>query len=175
MCTGLLDNAFAQILRDWYDYAATIPGPPEMNYPTRSVSDRLMPFTGAMAGAVRDTIVEYGPREPAPGRRGDRQRPLPRRQPPQRCLLHPPGVPRGPDHRLRQHPRPSPEAFDGGGRGNPLERDPQRVPSDVRDEYISPEAALRDYGVVVIGDPVRDPEGPKVDGDATRARRAAMA
>lgn len=63
----------------------------------------------------------------------------------------------------------------GGGWGNPLERDPQRVLSDVRDEYISPEAALRDYGVVVIGDPVRDPEGLKVDEEATRTRRAEMA
>ena len=30
MCTGLLNRAFSLILRDWYDFAATISGPPEL-------------------------------------------------------------------------------------------------------------------------------------------------
>ena len=59
--------------------------------------------------------------------------------------------------------------------GNPLERDPERVKQDVRDEYVSIEGALKDYGVVVIGDPVNDPEGLKVDAKATAARRKEMA
>ena len=37
----------------------------------------------------------------------------------------------------------------GGGYGNPLERDPDKVADDVLDGVISVETALRDYGVVV--------------------------
>jgi N-methylhydantoinase B len=37
----------------------------------------------------------------------------------------------------------------GGGFGSPLERDPERVVADVRDGYVSVDAAARDYGVVV--------------------------
>jgi N-methylhydantoinase B len=62
----------------------------------------------------------------------------------------------------------------GGGWGDPLTRDPERVKRDVRDEYVSIEGALRDYGVVVQGDPIRDPEGLKVDLAATERRRAEM-
>ena len=39
----------------------------------------------------------------------------------------------------------------GGGWGDPLERDPQAVLDDVLDEYVSVEAAERDYGVVLSG------------------------
>lgn len=39
----------------------------------------------------------------------------------------------------------------GGGWGDPLERDPQAVLDDVLDEYVSVEAAKRDYGVVLTG------------------------
>jgi N-methylhydantoinase B len=37
----------------------------------------------------------------------------------------------------------------GGGFGNPLERNPERVRADVVDGYVSLEAAERDYGVVL--------------------------
>jgi N-methylhydantoinase B len=37
----------------------------------------------------------------------------------------------------------------GGGFGDPLERDPERVRADVRNGYVSVEAAARDYGVVL--------------------------
>ena len=37
----------------------------------------------------------------------------------------------------------------GGGFGSPLERDPERVLDDVRDGYVSIEAAKSDYGVVI--------------------------
>ncbi|MGH3134777.1 MAG: hydantoinase B/oxoprolinase family protein [Gaiellaceae bacterium] len=37
----------------------------------------------------------------------------------------------------------------GGGFGNPLERDPERVRADVIDGYVSREAAEREYGVVL--------------------------
>jgi len=54
----------------------------------------------------------------------------------------------------------------GGGYGNPLERDPQKVAADVLDGVISVETALRDYGVVISAAGV-------VDQAATAARRAA--
>jgi N-methylhydantoinase B len=37
----------------------------------------------------------------------------------------------------------------GGGWGDPLEREPELVLEDVKDGYVSPEGARRDYGVVV--------------------------
>lgn len=40
----------------------------------------------------------------------------------------------------------------GGGWGNPLERDPELVRKDARDELISLKSALEDYGVVLEGD-----------------------
>ena len=40
----------------------------------------------------------------------------------------------------------------GGGWGNPLEREPERVRHDVREELISREAAERLYGVVLDAD-----------------------
>jgi N-methylhydantoinase B len=46
----------------------------------------------------------------------------------------------------------------GGGFGNPLERDPERVRTDVVDGFVSLEAARRDYGVVL------DPETLEVVG-----------
>jgi N-methylhydantoinase B len=39
----------------------------------------------------------------------------------------------------------------GGGWGDPLERDPRKVLDDVLDEYVSVDAARRDYGVVLTG------------------------
>jgi N-methylhydantoinase B len=59
----------------------------------------------------------------------------------------------------------------GGGWGNPLERDPERVKTDVRDGYVTIEAAERDFGVIVNGDPENDPEGLELDLDATAERR----
>ena len=55
----------------------------------------------------------------------------------------------------------------GGGYGPAWERDPARVLDDVLDGLITPQAAARDYGVVIAGD--------AVDAGATAARRAEMA
>jgi len=55
----------------------------------------------------------------------------------------------------------------GGGYGDPLEREPARVATDVAEERITPEAAERHWGVVVR------PDGA-VDEDATAARRTAI-
>jgi N-methylhydantoinase B len=54
----------------------------------------------------------------------------------------------------------------GGGFGDPLARDPQRVGADVRDGYVTPERAREDYGVVVD-------DGGEVDLPATATLRAA--
>ena len=56
------------------------------------------------------------------------------------------------------------EVGGGGGFWNPLEREPERVLADVRSGYVSPEAALRDYGVVVRT------EGRKVEVDVAATR-----
>ncbi|MCW5773077.1 MAG: hydantoinase B/oxoprolinase family protein [Rhodospirillaceae bacterium] len=55
----------------------------------------------------------------------------------------------------------------GGGYGDPLERDPALVLRDVEDELLSPADAEKHYGVVVIGG--------AVDAAATKARRAERA
>ena len=59
----------------------------------------------------------------------------------------------------------------GGGWGDPFTREPERVLADVRNEYVSIEGAARDYGVVIVGDPQRDPEGLQIDKAATQALR----
>jgi len=57
----------------------------------------------------------------------------------------------------------------GAGWGDPLEREPQAVCDDVLDEYVSREAAERDYGVVLTGD-LAD-YSLTVDEEATRRSR----
>lgn len=64
----------------------------------------------------------------------------------------------------------------GGGYGNPLERDPEAVLSDVIHGYITIESARNDYGVVIqyTGNPeahVRMPHHYSLDGEATIALR----
>jgi N-methylhydantoinase B len=54
------------------------------------------------------------------------------------------------------------DAAGGGGHGNPLERDPEMVESDVIEGYISLERAREDYGVVI------DSKTMKVDQERTR-------
>ncbi len=57
------------------------------------------------------------------------------------------------------------DAAGGGGCGNPLEREPERVESDVMEGYVSLEKAREDYGVII------DPKTMKVDEEATRKTR----
>ena len=67
MCTHLMRNAFSAIIRDWYDFAATISGPAQLAYPMAAVSDSLTLFTGVMGSAVANTVTEFGPENLAPG------------------------------------------------------------------------------------------------------------
>ena len=57
------------------------------------------------------------------------------------------------------------DAAGGGGYGNPLERDPEMLETDVREGYVSLEKAREYYGVVI------DPKTFKVDMEATRKLR----
>jgi N-methylhydantoinase B len=56
----------------------------------------------------------------------------------------------------------------GGGWGDPLERDPQRVRDDVARKLLSAEKARGDYGVVLSGTPL------KVDARATQEARESL-
>lgn len=67
MSAGFMREAFSPIIRDWYDFACTISGPPEQNYPMAVVSNSLMVFLGTMGDAARNTIAEYGPENLKPG------------------------------------------------------------------------------------------------------------
>ena len=62
------------------------------------------------------------------------------------------------------------DAPGGGGHGDPLTREPQRVLDDLREGNISPQAAERDYGVVLA------PDGQDwtIDEAATATRRKQM-
>lgn len=60
--------------------------------------------------------------------------------------------------RLRQGDAYLMQSGGGGGFGSPLERDPEQVAHDVREGYVSPEAAHQDYGVVVSADGALDRE-----------------
>jgi N-methylhydantoinase B len=55
----------------------------------------------------------------------------------------------------------------GGGYGDPLEREPERVAEDVREEKLSLAYARREYAVVL------DPDTLVVDAEATAALRRA--
>ena len=58
----------------------------------------------------------------------------------------------------------------GGGWGDPIDRDPEKVLDDVLDEYVSEEGARRDYGVVLRGS--LEELDLAVDQEATAALRA---
>jgi N-methylhydantoinase A len=67
MSTGFLREAFSPILRDWYDFACTISGPAEMDYPMSVVSNSLVTFLGTMGDALRQSVSEFGPENLSPG------------------------------------------------------------------------------------------------------------
>src|SRR5882724_897924 len=67
MCTDLLQSAFSVILRDWYDFAATISAPPSLDYAMPAVSNSLFVFVGTMTDAVRNSVEEFGVDELRPG------------------------------------------------------------------------------------------------------------
>jgi N-methylhydantoinase B len=54
----------------------------------------------------------------------------------------------------------------GGGYGDPLQREPEAVATDVRNGYVSIEKAREDYGVAI------DPESMIVDPEKTERLRS---
>jgi N-methylhydantoinase B len=60
----------------------------------------------------------------------------------------------------------------GGGYGDPLEREADRVLRDVVERWVSREQAREAYGVVIVGD--ADDETLAVDADATTRLRDAL-
>jgi N-methylhydantoinase B len=76
----------------------------------------------------------------------------------------PPLVSKITDAKIRQGQKVRLETPGGGGFGDPLSRQPERVARDVRLGYVSREAALRDYKVVLH-------DGGGVDADATATAR----
>jgi N-methylhydantoinase B len=60
------------------------------------------------------------------------------------------------------------DAAGGGGCGNPLEREPERVVQDVIEGYVSLERAREDYGVIV------NPKTLTLDEEGTRKLRESM-
>jgi N-methylhydantoinase B/oxoprolinase/acetone carboxylase alpha subunit len=73
-------------------------------------------------------------------------------------------IPHGPQQQLKPGDRLRMALPGGGGYGNPLERDLVRVARDVRQGYVSREAAFSDYGVVIDG-------VGRVDEESTRIER----
>jgi len=61
------------------------------------------------------------------------------------------------------------ETTGGGGWGDPLERDPERVELDVLQGKVSPSSARDDYGLILI-----EGEEPRVDSGATKELRAKL-
>ena len=90
---------------------------------------------------------------------------------PARCTLHPgDGDPRPlrskeANIRLARGDTLLLELGGGGGWGDPLTREPERVLDDVRNGYVSPEAAREVYGVVI------DTDAMTVDPEATERQR----
>jgi len=61
----------------------------------------------------------------------------------------------------------------GGGYGDPLSRDPERVLRDVVNGLVTPEVAQEYYGVVIRPNPWHiDSEASRAQREAIRARRA---
>jgi N-methylhydantoinase B len=63
----------------------------------------------------------------------------------------------------------------GGGYGDPLTRDADRVRDDVLEGWVSRERAREIYGVVFTEDPAAGPDHLVIDQDATRAARTGAA
>ena len=116
---------------------------------------------------ANDTLIQV---------RSDRQRFLPwglfggKEGTPGRCTLNPgPGAEELPSKFIRTLPAGSvfrSEMPGSRGYGDPLEREPARILEDVRQEKMTREHALAEYGVVI------DARHAQVDREATGAERA---
>ncbi|MFC5946850.1 hydantoinase B/oxoprolinase family protein [Pseudonocardia lutea] len=67
MSVRLLNGAFSPVLRDFYDLAATISGPPELGYPVPAASNGIVLMAGTTIDAVRNVVEEFGAERLVPG------------------------------------------------------------------------------------------------------------
>ena len=180
MCTHLMTNAFSVILRDWYDFAATLSGPPQLGYPMAAISDSLVDLRGADVGGGAELGRGVRAGEPPARRHPDEQRPVPDRHAPERHPVRSPDLPRGRARRDPQHPA----AHDGRRRHRPGrlrlaqgERVRER-PHDPADADLSRRQADQvDVQPAVRQRAVRRGDAPRhaVDRSRPPARRAAAA
>ncbi|MEZ4331037.1 MAG: hydantoinase B/oxoprolinase family protein [Myxococcota bacterium] len=167
----------------------------EQKYPMIVYRSMLRPDSegaGRRRGAPGN-VCEYGPRagemqvfwslegveNPPKGVRGGQS-------PTVGSAYHVEAIPFGAPSVVREHPdavgalrllpgeRVGSRSPGGGGYGDPLAREPERVLWDVREGYVSLERAAATYGVVITGDPTRI-ETLAIDAAATRAVRARSA
>ena len=67
MSARLLTGAFSPVLRDFYDLACTIAGPPELAYPVPAASNGIVLMAGTTIDAVPNMVAEYGLERLRPG------------------------------------------------------------------------------------------------------------
>ncbi|MGJ9413234.1 hydantoinase B/oxoprolinase family protein [Aeromicrobium sp. CF4.19] len=60
VCGQLLNNAFSPIIRDFYDFSASLSGGPAQAYQTPAVAKTLSLFFGSMRNAVAISFDEFG-------------------------------------------------------------------------------------------------------------------
>ncbi|GAA5051151.1 N-methylhydantoinase B/oxoprolinase/acetone carboxylase alpha subunit [Thermocatellispora tengchongensis] len=58
MSVRLLTGAFSPVLRDVYDLAATLSGPPSLGYAVPAVGNGIVLMAGTTIDAVRNTVEE---------------------------------------------------------------------------------------------------------------------
>lgn len=67
MSVRLLTGAFSPVLRDFYDLAATISGPPERGFPVPAASNGIVLMAGTTIDAVPNMVREFGADKLKPG------------------------------------------------------------------------------------------------------------
>jgi len=67
MSARLLTGAFSPVLRDFYDLACTVAGPPELGYPVPAASNGIVLMAGTTIDAVPNMVGEYGIERLHPG------------------------------------------------------------------------------------------------------------
>ena len=67
MSVRLLTGAFSPVLRDFYDLACTISGPPELDYLVPAASNGIVLMAGTTIDAVPNMVEEYGVDRLRPG------------------------------------------------------------------------------------------------------------
>ncbi|MFC9980943.1 hydantoinase B/oxoprolinase family protein [Gordonia sp. NPDC127522] len=60
MSVRLLNGAFSPVLRDFYDLACTISGPPELDYQVAAASNGIVLMAGTALDGVANTVEEFG-------------------------------------------------------------------------------------------------------------------